>query len=549
MTTLLSRSSSRAISYTRIARVPSLRLNVYSLIPASDDDIERIEVIRGPGASLWGANAVNGVINIITKSSHDTRGTLVSMGGGTEDRLITGVRQGFSLGDYASLRIYASYAERDDFASLSEGGLDDDWETAHQGFRMDWDRSTRDFFTLQGDTYHGRIRQRTGTALRETHVQGGNLLGRWEHRFSEESVLTVQSYVDRTERHNTSFGEDLDTFDIDIQHRFSAGARHEIMWGLGYRSLRSETDDGVTLMFDPATRHDALLSAFLQDSIWIVPDRWRIAVGCKFEDNDYTGFEYQPTVRLLWTPSPVSTVWAAVSRALTMPNRHNSDVFLAVDIPGMGPFPVLVGNPDLDVERAVVYEAGYRTQVTPAFNLDLALFYTDQKDIAATDYDPMGTSSFENSRSVDAFGVEISATYSLTDWWRIHANYSFLDVESDSAPGSSAEERLEDQFAEVVDPEHQVQIRSAMNLGHNLEFDASLYYVDELPLSIDGSLPDVPSYTRVDVRLGWRPVEWAELSLVGQNILDRKHPETADNGTLVAGQAERAFFTKLVLMF
>jgi iron complex outermembrane receptor protein len=496
------------------------------------EDIDRIEVIRGPGGTLWGANAVNGVINIITKRAEDTQGTLVTTAMGTEEKGLVGVRHGGPIGDNGHYRAYAKWFDRDGGA----GGADD-WHMSRAGFRADWELGDRDRLTTQSDYYDGQVRG-TSTLVTLTppfsetwdeapDVSGGNVLLRWERELSEGSELALQLYYDCVQRGSIFIGQERDTLDLDFQHRFPLGGPHDIVWGLGYRLTADDTEPSLAVTLDPKSREDDLVSAFVQDEITLNEDRLQLTAGSKFEHNDYTGFEVQPSVRVSWRPREDETVWAAVSRAVRTPSRgeHDGRGNLAV-------FPVpddaigvasVFGNPDMESEDLLACEAGYRTQVTDQLFVDVAGFYNQYDHLRTlepgepfVELSPspphlVFPSVMHNKMSGETHGVELAAQWQATEWWRLHGAYSYLRMElhldADSADTVSVQ-------AERQSPRHQFSVRSMMDLPNDLEFDWWLRYVDGLPAL------DIGSYFDLDVRLGWRPSENLELSLVGQNLFE-----------------------------
>ena len=506
------------------------------------EDIDRIEVIRGPGGTLWGANAVNGVINIITKNSKDTQGGLVTLGGGNEERVFGGARYGDKIGDNAYFRIYAKYFNRDDQADESGEDALDDWEVSRGGFRMDWELSTTNAITIQGDYYDGDAGRRRSNPVRpdRTYISGGNLLGRWNHIFSDTSDMSLQIYYDRTERYNASIDENRDTLDVDFQSKFAPFLRHEIIWGFEYRYTEDDTDDPGPLSFTPKSRDDELFSAFIQDEIALITKRLYLTIGSKFEHNDYSGFEYQPSVRLSWTPNRQHTLWAAISRAVRTPSRIDHDQKVEIMIPGVGPFTVVEGNPDYDSEELVAYELGYRINPTDRLYIDFATFYNDYDNLQTTEVDNMGSATFENNMEADTYGIEVATHWDVTDFWRVAAGYSFLKTQFDLDESSNA-------FAtknamEKADPRHKASILSHVILPHNFEFDTALYYVDSVPIS------DIPSYFRLDARLGWRPTKALDMSIVLQNAFDDQHPEFPE-GTIENSEIQRSVFGKITWRF
>src|SRR6267378_752343 len=307
-------------------------------------DIDRIEVISGPGATLWGANAVNGVINVITKDAKDTPGVALSGGGGTELRGFGTARYGGQVGSAARYRIYATRFARDPSALPSGQDAVDDWHLGQGGFRADWDASTITHVTLQGDLYDGRIGQ---PSAGDITVSGGNVMAKWSRTISETSGLTAQLYYDRTNRDIPgTFGEDLDTYDVDLQHQTRLGARHDLVWGLGYRLINDRITNTPALAFLPAHVARQWFTGFVQDEIALVPDRLHLALGTKIEHNDYTGFEIQPSGRVNWTLSPAATLWAAVSRAVRTPSRVDRELYA----PGQPPY-FLAGGPGFHSEE------------------------------------------------------------------------------------------------------------------------------------------------------------------------------------------------------
>ena len=526
------------------------------------EDIERIEVIRGPGAALWGANAVNGVISIVTKSARDTQGGLVTGGFGTEERAFGGFRYGGKLGERAYYRVYAKCFDRDGSVDGAGHHTQDDWHAGRFGFRMDWDLSTADLLTVQGDYY----KMTSGETLTiptltppyerifddTTYASGHYILARWQHTLSATSDMALQFYYSRTERTTSSLDECRDTLDLDFQHRFALGERHSILWGLGFRRTSDHFDNlaPLGLSFLPDERDDNLFSAFVQDEIALVRDRLVLTVGSKFEHNDYTGFEVQPSARLLWTPHPRHTLWAAASRAVRTPSRDTDDLRF-----GSAAFPLapsgtpavltVFGDRGTESEELAAYELGYRVKVTDRLSLDVAAFYNDYRNLitaeAGAPFMEMSPAPphliiplvYDNKMDGETYGVEVAAECDVTERWKLRAGYSFLNVRL-HPHSSSTDTRCEE--AERRSPHNQFHIRSFLDLPGNLELDTALYYVDSLPTC------DVGSYVRVDARLAWRPRDGLEVALTLQNLLDAQHREFTERTGTQAREFQRAAY-------
>jgi iron complex outermembrane recepter protein len=475
------------------------------------EDIDRIEIVRGPGGTLWGANAVNGVINITTRSAAQTQGLFAEADIGTELRAQGGIRYGGELSPDLHYRVYAKAFDRDETVLTDGSGAGDDWDSRQGGFRMDWAREATTL-TLQSDFYKTRPDPDGGAPVA---ADGGNLLGRWQHVVSETSDFQLQVYFDRTRRDfGNGFAEDLDTYDFDWQHRFQLSPRQEIVWGAGARHMRHEVSNLPLFQFRPADKTLKLYSLFVQDEITVIPERLRLTLGTKIEHNSYTDYEHQPSGRLSWTPSERQTVWGAISRASRIPARIDRDFYLNLT-PEIG----LIAGSDFQSEDLLAYELGWRMQPSPVLSLALTGFYNEYDNLRSVEPGPppfFVPVTFDNGVRGETYGVELAATYEVTDSWRLRGGYTWFDKQLSVKPGS---EDLNDASVESNDPQNQIVIQSLIDLTDTVQIDAVVRYVDALPD------PHVPSYIAMDLRFAWDLTDQIELSLVGQNLFDERHLE------------------------
>jgi iron complex outermembrane recepter protein len=481
-------------------------------------DIDRIEVISGPGATLWGANAVNGVINVLTKHARDTQGLMLEGGGGSVLRGFGTARYGGTFGSTVHYRIYGQGFTREPSALPTGPDAVDRWHMGQGGFRMDWDASAVTSVTLQGDLYDGRAAQR-GAA--DIAMSGGNVLAKWSHTVSPTSNVAAQLYYDRTHRDVPgTYGEDLDIYAVDLQHRARLGARHDLVWGLGYQLINDRVANTAVLAFLPSQVARQWFTGFLQDEIALVPQRLQLALGTKLEHNDYTGFEVQPSGRVTWTLTPSATLWTAVSRALRTPSRIDREFF----VPGQPPYTFLDGGPNFHSEEELAYELGYRHQ-TRTLAFSVATFYSHYHGLRSLEQ-ANPPQAFPliigNGQDGEAYGAEVTGNYRVTDRWSLRAGYTELRVYIWAVPGSTDRSSGS---GESHDPERQFTVASSVSLPADLRLDGVLRYVSEL------ANQQLPAYTELNARLTWQPTAALGLSLVGQNLLHDHHAEFGALGT------------------
>jgi iron complex outermembrane receptor protein len=520
-------------------------------------DIDRIEVIRGPGAALWGSNAVNGVINITTKSAMDTQGTLIESTVGTEDRAIFAVRHGARTSQGVHFRVFAKYAERDETLNTSESS--DEAHLASFGFRSDWTMGGRNSFTVQGGLYDGSIGQLAPSVTiigrdgpqsdLKAKVSGGNILGRWRHQFDNGSDFQVRAYYDRTRRDDDSFNDELDTIDLDLDHRFALTRRVEMLWGANYRHTSNRNLSKGIFALDPALSDDELLSAFVQVQARL-GETIRLTAGTKWEENDFSGSELQPGARAVWEPAARHTFWVAVSKAARTPTRLERDVAIDVTDPAGNPVVRLLGNRNFTAEELIAMEAGYRWRATDRLHLDLAVFenHYDKLDslefgapfVVPADGRTVIPIRNENLTSGRARGAELLITASPVERWNLSASYSYLHLRLDPA-GQDLNRGV---YYDGATPRHQFALSSYLTLPGGFEFDAHFRRHTALRrLPEDSSEEGIPGYSELDLRLAWRVSERVELAVVGQNLLQASHLEFGSPAA--RGEIQRSVYAKL----
>jgi len=469
------------------------------------EDVDRIEVISGPGATLWGANAVNGVINIITRHAGATQGAYATavVGNRTRD---AGIRYGGRAGETLSYRIFAKAHRNLD----SSSSIDNDNYRVQGGFQVDWAPSPGDQVMLQGDSYRGG---RSQNGASDEDIQGSDILARWNRSWDSGSALQVQTYYDHTGRKTENGGGKfkLDTVDLDIQHSFSLGAHH-IVWGGGARSSRYNIDGAGGLQFVPNNRRLFLANIFVQDSVTITPSLTAIG-GIKYEHDPYVGGVLLPNARLSWKPDQKLLLWGAASRAIRSPTPFDRDVVESVNDATF-----LIGPSTFRSEKLDAYEIGTRVTASESVSFSISAFYNAYDDLRSIEPAPGGFLPLQwgNGIKGHGYGLDAWADFRLTNWWRLKPGYSLLIQHFAFQTGASG---LLGTSQVTNDPKHRMSLRSSMDIGPRINIDADLRYVSSLPN------PYVKGYIEAGARLGWLLNDQAELSLSGFNLLHKRHRE------------------------
>lgn len=528
-------------------------------------NIDRIEVFRGPGASVWGANAVNGVISIFTKSSKETPGVLVSAGGGSHVAADGLVQYGGTIGSGGSFRGFTKYFDVNNSAMADGSTANDRWQRVHGGFRTDWDLSKRDSLMVQGDLFDNEESQTVWSSVVPTALDhkinqtfdaaGGDVLARWKHTSLGGSETSLQTYFDTYRRSDMGVPEVLKTIDIDFQDHISVGARQDIVWGGGFRVYNSKLAPGYAVGFSPPSETENLFSTFFQDEIRLANSFWFTA-GIKVEHNGYTGVAAEPSARLVWAPTGSrQMIWATASKAVRQPSRTDTAVESTLQSVPLGPDTAAVlrlfGNPRIKNEESRDYELGYRSELMKNLSLDATAFLTFYHHLETLEPQAIqivpGTPLqllvpllYDNKAQAVDYGGELSLNWNATSRWRLSPGYSYLHstIRFDPSSQGQIEFGIPTGF-----PQHTFQIRSQLNLSRKLEFDQSMYYTARLP---GGS---IPGHARLDLRLARRMGESAEVSLSGQNLLRPRTTEYGDSYAVVGTQVVRSIYGRITWRF
>jgi len=523
-------------------------------------DIDRIEVIRGPGATMWGSNAVNGVISITTKKASATQGGLFVADAGMGKPGEGTFRFGQAIGKSAFYRVSARQTTRSNNPTRAGLNGGDAWNATNLESRLDWSPSNRDSYTFELGSYRGvagstqslvtSVNPVTAGTVGLLSTSGINVLGRWTRVLSEDSNLKFQVYYDATRRAGWG-SKTTNVLDFDLQHSIRFAGRHNVMWGIGFRDNFNHIDDTPVLGILPERQHTYKSGAFFQDEITAVTDKLIVTVGSKFERTSLTGSNVQPSVHLMWLPTSRQSIWAAASRAIRTTNIAERAVHWDLGTFDAGFTTGIVevfGQPDTKSEELLAYETGYRYQFTRKFWVDLATFYNNYKNLSTTVSGApyLATSSpplliapqyMGNAAGGETYGEEVSANYRVNSLLTFRGGYSLLRMQIHADPGTSS--AVED--AEGQNPRHQVNLSSSLNLTKYFEASSQAYFVSSLPAY------HVPSYTRLDANITWKGLRHSELSLIGANLLG-SHLEFGDTPA-VSNVVKRSIFGRVAWRF
>ncbi|MBT7302811.1 MAG: TonB-dependent receptor [Victivallales bacterium] len=539
------------------------------------EEVERIEVIRGPGGSVWGSNAVNGVVNIITRPARTETSTRLTLGIGTQERGFGLLQQSGSLGESVAYRAYVQGFDRGEGEGRLGLDAEDDWREGRVGLRLEWDAAPRDHVAIQGDYYQGIMGQTLlvsdptapaqwpGSIVipEDLRATGGYLMADWRHDLGERSSWAVRAYYQHEDREEISIDDLRRTYMLEFEHRFPAwNERHEIIWGGSYRQIRDRCRDTDIGQYSEKRQRLETFSAFVQDEIALVPNRFTLTLGARFELTDRNGWQSQPSARLAFTPSPKQTWWLAVSRAIRVPSRMEFTArrSLVQGVIDMGGTPwnytaSFLPSPDLNPEQLLAYELGTRLLLSDSLSLDIALYYHDISDAVVLEYagSTVGPGTLDdrymagNSLSVSCYGVEVAAKYRPVDWWRLDLAYTFMRVQLHPDDGVV---HYSDDWYEEDAPRHQISLLSSFHLTPTLDLDLWARYVDNINDVADYTLS---SYVSLDASIRWRPTPNVELTLAGRNLSDSSHPEYYPSTLLTTASTEvpRSVYVQIALHF
>jgi iron complex outermembrane receptor protein len=515
------------------------------------NDLARIEVIRGPGSTLWGSNAVNGVVNIETKAANDTQGVSLNSRVGT-DQSDESARYGGQIDDKTYYRVYEKAGYADSLVTAANDPAHDDWQSFQSGFRIDRYSTPQDTLTLEGDAYYQRLNDVADVLEPEDstdHQSGGNLNARWTHTESDRASTSVQLYYDRQNAEELPTPYRQDTYNVDFQNRLPVGEQNEVTWGLGARDTEISFSQVYPDEYSHRQLSDYLYNGFVQDQLTIVPEKLNLYGGVKMEFSKLVEFQVQPGARLLWTPDEHNSVWAAASRSVRIPSIYQDET---LNVGGFN-----LDHTDLDAEQTISYEMGYKVQPAKTFTMDVAGFYNISR--ALINYTPTyayGYPSgivYNNALQGDSYGTELSANWQATGDWRLAGSYSFakLIISPEGAAGQGVPGVIIDSV-EGSTPQNQFQLHSYLDLTRQIQFNTSLYYVDALPTlnSPPITAQQVHAQVRLDAAVEWRPRENLSVSVGVQNLLQDRHAEFGNfNSDIGASQVQRAYYVQCSLSF
>jgi len=503
------------------------------------EDVSRVEVLRGPGGTAWGANAFSGVINVVSKPAQETQGLLLSGTLGSFDWGRASMRYGGKLGENTWYRVFTHASFYGETEKPKGTGLHDQWNSFLGGFRIDSNLTASDSLTMLGGINYAEPLQYSSSVPDRFPAFGGYLLGRWLHTFSTSSKLEMQLYYDAVRRDMLQNPVKTDTIDFDARHRFELGSMQQIHWGVNYRFIHSRTKNTAQHIFDPSERNIHQTSFFAEDMLKLIPDTLSMTVGCKLEYYTITSsWEALPNARLAWTPNSYHTIWASVSRGVRSPNLSDRDLNINTA------FFITRPNPDPVNEKVWAYQVGYRGALANRFSVDLSGFYYNYSDLSTDEL--VGSAmppTFVGANNLEGHssGLEAALTWQSFDWWRWKLNYTFLKMDLNTLPASNYSGAT---FTEKRSPRNQVMLWWSFQPYRNLDIDAIFRYTDKIEAY------SLPAYWGADLRIAYRPKPGIEIAVVGQNLFDPQHPEWGRSpGFPSASEIPRSVYGKLTVTF